>query len=154
MLLLTCCANGELFSASAAISEQPVIMVLLLVMGLCGCIGLPLYLLLVSEYVRCIPSTFCCDFHTRPLPPLLCLVAVLCHRCRLHNRPEGMSLRAGAPSVCMILFRSSYLAGRHHGAFYFFVRARIHFVSRDGSWHAWLERVSLFGRSVCILSNS
>lgn len=52
MLLLTCWANGELFSASAAIGDQPIIGMLLFIMGSCGCVGLPLYLLLVAEYVR------------------------------------------------------------------------------------------------------
>jgi hypothetical protein len=59
MLLLTCWANGELSSATAAIADQPIIGMLLLVMGSCGCIGLPLYLLLVAEYVRYSCHAYC-----------------------------------------------------------------------------------------------
>lgn len=50
MLLFTCIANGELAAANAAIARQPVILALVLAMAACGCAGLPLYLLIVSEY--------------------------------------------------------------------------------------------------------
>jgi len=55
MLLLTCWANGELAAATAAIAAEPVLLLLLLLMGVCGCVGLPLYLTLMAEYVPAPP---------------------------------------------------------------------------------------------------
>ncbi len=55
MLLLTCWINGELAAATAAIAAEPVLLLLLLLMGVCGCVGLPLYLTLMAEYVPAPP---------------------------------------------------------------------------------------------------
>jgi hypothetical protein len=89
MLLLTCWVNGELSAASALIADQPVIMLLLVVMGSCGCIGLPLYLLIVADYVRCtslaLVARVCIYSPPPPLrPPLYSLLPL-----RLQPQPSA-----------------------------------------------------------------
>jgi hypothetical protein len=75
-----------------------VILLLLLLMGLCGCIGLPLYLMIVAEYVlpvACSPACICFTVDS-----LLRLFSDLRSRSRFHNHPQGSTSQThhAAPS--------------------------------------------------------